>query len=812
MRWKLTPLPVITGLISLSVLYGHLLIPGRALADRDIPGLHLPMLTNLVRLAKQGFPYWNPWIHGGQPLVANPHYATFYPPTWVALLVPVYYAIGLLVVLHATWAFVGAWKLAIRWGCSATSATLAGVAFVGGSAFCWSTDLLNLYMGLSWIPWVLYWGTDALGRDSSKSWYSSGVKTALALAAQILVGSPVTPLLSLLALACLGLEGSPIHWRRVARLVPIGSVSLALAAIQLIPTVRHVSASTRGSGMAEEMALTWSSPPIRLAEWFWPRIFGDPMQHDFHLYAGYPGLAQPVPLILSIYCGALVIALALGGLADRDLPYRRTLVAMILIGVFLAMGRYNPVYSAVLIKLPPFSVIRFPEKFLLLSTTGIAFSAALAWQRLLEIREQSEVLPRSKASLIVSILVLSSCVILYFIPLIAPDLTLDLLEGSTAERLDLYEEPGGHSDLMAQTLAARAGRLGRETFVTVLFWLGALLVLLLHAKRSISRSILVSLVLGLSILDLAYYSRPVNKTVPASLLQNPPEQLAEFPPSAGRVFSDGILFGNKEFMIPDPESEIPSSLRRFLQRLDPYTANIWGYAYALEPDPDLMVSPWAYHALNLLDSESGLRTEGWSERAYRYLGTWNIGTIVRRRSPEAQMEEMRRTGLQPEPVRLQRNPYVLSRIRFLSEGVFAPNLAQAVDLVSDRDFQVASFDAIVDPVRSSSAPTSAFDSRVQVIEVKDSGSTLEIQYQVDRTAFMVAAITADRDWRAYVDGVSTPIYVTALGQMGVELPAGRHRLTLKYRNRAVGLGAVLTLLSIIGCATVLLPRRILDRD
>ena len=65
MRGKLIRLlPVAIGILALSILYGQLLVPGRALAERDIPGLHLPMLTDLARLGAAGIPYWNPWVHG----------------------------------------------------------------------------------------------------------------------------------------------------------------------------------------------------------------------------------------------------------------------------------------------------------------------------------------------------------------------------------------------------------------------------------------------------------------------------------------------------------------------------------------------------------------------------------------------------------------------------------------------------------------------------------------------------------------------------------------------------------------------------
>jgi hypothetical protein len=41
-------------------LCGRLLSPAVALANRDVPGFHLPLRTCLVRLASQGWPSWKP--------------------------------------------------------------------------------------------------------------------------------------------------------------------------------------------------------------------------------------------------------------------------------------------------------------------------------------------------------------------------------------------------------------------------------------------------------------------------------------------------------------------------------------------------------------------------------------------------------------------------------------------------------------------------------------------------------------------------------------------------------------------------------
>ena len=79
---RLAPLTIAAAF--LAALAGQLLLPGRILATRDIAQFHLPLRTALVELAHGEVPVWNPWLSGGQPIVSDPSYAVFYPPTWIA--------------------------------------------------------------------------------------------------------------------------------------------------------------------------------------------------------------------------------------------------------------------------------------------------------------------------------------------------------------------------------------------------------------------------------------------------------------------------------------------------------------------------------------------------------------------------------------------------------------------------------------------------------------------------------------------------------------------------------------------------------
>jgi len=154
-RLALAAAPALLGAAWLASLFAPLLSPARSMANRDIALFHLPLRTAFRELAAFGLPVWNPWLHGGQPVLSNPSYSAFYPPSWLVLAVRPDSALGLLAVLHGAIAFAGAWRLARRLGGGRGPAALAGLAFTGCGAYLSLLSAFNLYWGISWLPWVL---------------------------------------------------------------------------------------------------------------------------------------------------------------------------------------------------------------------------------------------------------------------------------------------------------------------------------------------------------------------------------------------------------------------------------------------------------------------------------------------------------------------------------------------------------------------------------------------------------------------------------------------------------------------------------
>ena len=126
------------------------------------PSSIFPLRSAFRELAAFGLPLWNPWLHGGQPVLSNPSYAAFYPPSWLIFAASPIHTIHMLVLLHGAIAFAGAWRLARHFGCSRGVAALAGVGYLGCGAYLSLLSAFTLYCSMAWFPWLLVWGDRAL--------------------------------------------------------------------------------------------------------------------------------------------------------------------------------------------------------------------------------------------------------------------------------------------------------------------------------------------------------------------------------------------------------------------------------------------------------------------------------------------------------------------------------------------------------------------------------------------------------------------------------------------------------------------------
>jgi len=789
---------VLLGGAWLAALFGPLLPPDRALANRDVLLFHLPLRTCFRNLAAAGLPpVWNPWLNGGQPILSNPNYAAFYPPTWLVLPLPPAYALGVLAVLHAAIAFAGAWRLASQLGAGRGAAALAAVGFTGGGALLSLLNAYTLFCGMAWFPWVLAFGDDALRQPAGAGWRRPALLAGLALAMQLLDGDPAAAMISGLALLALGAAatfgGRP--WRPAAAwraLVP-PLAGAALAAVQLLPTAGRLAGTVRSGGLAPAEATLWSVPPQRLAEIVFPRFFGDPSRQGEGLFFGRALHDLDYPYVVSIYPGLLVTLLGVAALCRWPVPRRAAWALCLAAGAFLALGRHNPLYEPLRRLLPPLAVQRYPEKFVLLALAPLPFAAALGWQRLLDERRAG----RTQAAdlpLALALVMLATAGLLAGLLHLAPGVAAPFL--------------AGHAPLpvTARSLAGGLAFLRREAWAAVATAAAAAALLALCRWRRPRSGLLSALALALLAGDLWHYGAGLVRTVPASQYREPPPLLRQLSPRGERLFVQPIP--EERRLLLGRGNADRALAQALLARLLPYSAALWRVPYALNEDFDLMLTRWGALTLGVLHSE--LRQQ--PEMALRLLGAWGVGGMLLRESTAAGIPEATPppAAAAAWPVALPRrarwDPFHLPVYRFVPRVSFHPSYGSALYVARSQGYAV---DRQEHCVRAAAPPaTITFPTPPRLLALADAAGRIDLRYRAEAGAFFVVAATFDDGWRAAVDGApGAAVYPTAAGQVGVELPAGEHRLELTYRDRLLPWGAAVSLLGLGVLAGALAPRR-----
>ena len=154
-------------------------------------------------------------------------------------------------------------------------------------------------------------------------------------------------------------------WRKLGRglliYLLIVIIGLALAAVQLLPTLELSQLSVRGGGLSYRQAASFSLKPRLLLLSLLPTFGGEEV---FSEYVAYLGIA------------ALALALV-GALFQRRNSARPFLIFLTALGLFLGLGAYNPFYYILYKLAPGFDLFRAPARWLYLYTFGGAMLAGL---------------------------------------------------------------------------------------------------------------------------------------------------------------------------------------------------------------------------------------------------------------------------------------------------------------------------------------------------------------------------------------------------------------------------------------------------
>jgi len=389
-------------------LFAHLLFTNRVLASGDILLYFYPYRDYAASILRTGhIPLWNPYIFLGAPFLANPQAAVLYPLHWPLIGLPVTQQIYWSAALHTWLLGLGGYLLARRWGGGPWAALTTGLVLAGSGFYGGLIGHLNQMNGAAWLPWLLLIADAPIPRPTKPSpkITSLGARArapvslatvqrvllraallAILVALMLLAGHTQTAYINLFGLG-VWLVCAPLlqtAWRqplvrKLRRSLPhlarglsillLGCVLGALlSSAQLAPTWELRELGLRSGGLSYADATSFSLRPLHLLWTLLPSYGLVDLGVVFNT-AGYTEFVA--------YIGLLGLLLATVGAWRGRGRARAFGLLFVGLGLFLAAGRWNPLYYLLYRLVPGFDLFRVPARWMMLYTLGAAVLAGV---------------------------------------------------------------------------------------------------------------------------------------------------------------------------------------------------------------------------------------------------------------------------------------------------------------------------------------------------------------------------------------------------------------------------------------------------
>jgi hypothetical protein len=363
--------------VVVAIFFRDVLFGGGVFFVQDMMVQNVPFAHYLHDALREGrLPLWEPRINMGYPLFAEGQVGALYPPNWLGLLTSPARAVSLAVVGHLWLAAAGICLFLRRGlGASHAGALLAGLVYGLGGYLVVRAMSPNFVAAAAWLPWGLWvveWGL------RQRRPVGPGVAGGIA-ALGFLAGHPQAAVYGNLIVAAYALSRAVqldawgVLWRGAGLALP----GIAVAAVQVLPTMDLAGRSLRAGGIDYEQFVSMSLPPERLLTLWLPSLFGN------SAHGSYWGAEAGFFIQLCAYVGVLTLPLAVIGARAGAAPARGFFALVAVLGLCLSLGRYTGLFEA-LYGVPGLSQFRIPTRFLLWWALGAAVLAGLGLDRLMQ--------------------------------------------------------------------------------------------------------------------------------------------------------------------------------------------------------------------------------------------------------------------------------------------------------------------------------------------------------------------------------------------------------------------------------------------
>jgi hypothetical protein len=376
-----------------------MLFDGKVIFYRDFNLITYPIRYFLGQTFNQGaIPYWVPHANGGMPFMASFHPGVFYPPSLLFILEDTTYALNLFYVLHFLILGVFTYLLTRSWGFTFIAALCSSITGMLSGFMIASVLLSNLFISAVWLP-AVFW---LFSQFWKRKHYGYFIGLVVVIACQTLAACPEINIMTMLLLYAHSLYFLPKApgisgiGRMTASLGLAVVLALGLAAFQLVPTASLIKHSFRDGGLDYENHTEWSLEPFKLLTFALSPDYSDYL--DSNLVKAPPSDSSLTPqsqlnadsvrdlnnfrkvnpqavtgFLHTFYMGLLgLVFVFLGFFFRREKAFGFWLLVFLL-GIFLAFGKYNPIYHLIYYGVPFLNLFRYPEKYIYISCFAVVF-------------------------------------------------------------------------------------------------------------------------------------------------------------------------------------------------------------------------------------------------------------------------------------------------------------------------------------------------------------------------------------------------------------------------------------------------------
>ena len=718
----------------------------RVFFERDTTVVEAPVKKLTVQLLKEGnFALWTDAHGNGQPFLANPKNAVFYPTTWLYLILPLFTAFKLHYLIHVILGWLGLYVLCGSYSLSKKASFLGASLFASSGMYLSSFEFYNHIAALAWMPWVLW----LLHRDARPG-RARIVPLAFLWVLMILAGAPEFILMTLFLAAGQAFFTAGKWKKRVGLTVLSLFLASLISAAQLLPAFEMLRRTERTTQSAY-----WPLDLIQLVNIPFADVLGNDRQPGHDDFWGRHLFDQKSPLYYSLYMGVGTLLLFLFGLRKPWDRRQKILLFAFFVFFLISCGRYSPFFFLYRI-VPLLSSIRYPVKFFLGSVFCLSILAAFGFGRVTNAGK-----PGRKA---------------VFFMAVAAGLGLPLFW--------LFKRPmiGILNKLFLIDKNASLGEFGRSVETgLVLLAVYTLVFLLFHRSKGQGR-ILGWALIALAVLDPVYHNRYVNPTVPASFYDKPPLPGLLTAPLA--IYRDELY----PPFLKETMGDNIRLLRFFRKSLYPFTWMGDGVRYVFNWD---FYGTYSRRYLDLREGIKGLPLNG-QFKVLKYIGcTAHIGyePLFSRESAQrlqvegvnVWLERIAETGASPSiAFRAAKATAVKDKLGIFTGEAFDP----LQEIITEKDI------ILPESLEKTDAKAGAVLIRK---EVQGRG-----WYSVSLLREGVAVFPGNYapGWRAWIDGRRAEVFEANLFAKGVLVPVGDHEIVLRYLPASFLGGVVISLASI----------------